>query len=60
MRCPIATACMGILIKNCVSEIRIIIWQICDAYGVNVNGYLILIRGQKNVFTKHKQGHQKQ
>ena len=35
MRCPIGTACMGILIKNCVSEICIIIWQVCGAYGVN-------------------------
>ena len=34
MRCPIGTACMGILIKNCVSEICIIIWQVCGAYGV--------------------------
>ena len=49
MRCPIGTACMGILIKNCVSEICIIIWQDCGAYGVKK------CFSKKNIFSRFSQ-----
>ena len=48
MRCPIGTACMGILIKNCVSEICIIIWQVCGAYGVK--NHLYTLKNELNLY----------